>query len=154
MDILVVLPLSLKRNLHHFYLVAQHLTFRRRMTSIPKLSMSYSLKTRSLSWSWWNYDRAPSDVPSAFPPTRLNSWRYFFLFYIKRNRKYKILLKFILNTMYFSFRVSPTNSKTFKVRIWKYPPPLGIENATSTNYNRYPAESTCEWFIERKCGNY
>ena len=84
MDILVVLPLSFKRNLQHFSLAAQHLSLHPTMTwwfHSPGCQCCILLRLarglparhdRTLSWSRWNYDRAPSDVPSAFPPVASN----------------------------------------------------------------------------------
>ena len=79
MDIL----LSFKTNLRHLHLVNCVVAslFNDLMTSISWLSMLYSFKThqrpscqtrrldRTLSWSRWNYERAPSNVPDIFQPT-------------------------------------------------------------------------------------
>ena len=85
MDILVVLPVSFERNLQHFHLVAQRLSVHRTTTwwfrsagyqcfTLLKLARGHRNRhDRTLSWSRWNYDRAPTDVPSAFPPTAWSS---------------------------------------------------------------------------------
>ena len=80
MDIPAVLPLSFEKNLQYFQLVARHLSLHRTMTwwlrsaGCQRLARGLHVRhNRTLSWSLWNYDRAPSDVLSAFPPAA-SSW--------------------------------------------------------------------------------
>ena len=86
MTILVVLLLSFERKLQHFRLVAHHLLVHRTATWWLRsaccqccilLRIARGLRAghdRTLYWSRWNYDRAPScDVARAFPPTT-SSW--------------------------------------------------------------------------------